>query len=236
MSRRRLPSPAMVIACLALIAAIGGSAYAASKINGKNIKNNTVTGKQIKEKTVKNVKSAKKAKKANTAKFANRAGSADKAKQADDATTVGGQSPNDLRSRWLLLNERGQIVDQSGGFTVIDGYDTNANTYIDAGSSLIGKGLSATIAIQNRVDTNGVAGADPNFAGEVSVARCQIPDVVECAPPGAKNVNSLVVSPRNSDGTANATPSAGSGNGVATKRVYVTVTEATSTSPYAPAP
>ena len=207
MSRRRLPSPAMVIACIALIAAIGGSAYAASKINGKNIKNNTVTGKQIKEKTVKNVKSAKKAKKAkkaNRAKVANRAKTADSAKTADTATTVAGQSPTDLKSRWFLLDERGRIVDQSGGFTVIDAYDTNTNAYIDSGSSLLGKGFSATIGIQNQI-------AGGNTSGEVSVSRCQIAGSVECAPPGAKNVNSLVVSPRNSDGTPAATVSPGTG-------------------------
>ena len=216
MSRfNKLPSPAMVVACLAMIAAVGGSAYAASKINGKDIKSNTVTGKQIKESTVKNVASAKKAKTAKSAKTAD---------SATDADTVGGQTPEDLGSRWLLLNEQGQIEDQSGGFTVIDAYDTNANAYIDAGESLVGKGFSASIAIQNQIDLDpGTMGVQGNFGGEVSVTRCQIAGVVECAPPGAKNVNALVVSPRNSDGTAAATPSPGSGPGTATKRVYVTI-------------
>lgn len=228
MSKRRLPSPAMVIACIALIAAIGGSAYAASKINGKNIKNNTVTGKQIKEKTVKNVKSAKKAKKAKKANSAKRANTANSAKTADNATTVGGQSASDLKSRWFLLDERGRIIDQSGGFTVIDAYDTNTNAYIDSGSSLLGKGFSATIGVQNQI-------AGGNTSGEVSVSRCQIAGSVECAPPAAKNVNSLVVSPRNSDGSPAATVSPGAGTaGTATKRVYVTVTEAAATSPYTP--
>ena len=216
MSRfNKLPSPAMVVACLAMIAAVGGSAYAASKINGKDIKSNTVTGKQIKESTVKNVASAKKAKTAKSARTAD---------SATDADTVGGQTPEDLGSRWLLLNEQGQIEDQSGGFTVIDAYDTNANAYIDAGESLVGKGFSASIAIQNQIDLDpGTMGVQGNFGGEVSVTRCQIAGVVECAPPGAKNVNALVVSPRNSDGTAAATPSPGSGPGTATKRVYVTI-------------
>ncbi len=47
-SRRLTPSPAMVVAIMALIVALSGSAYAAAKINGKNIKASTVTGKQIK--------------------------------------------------------------------------------------------------------------------------------------------------------------------------------------------
>ena len=61
----------MVVACLALIVAIGGSAYAASKINGKDIRKDSITGKQIKEKTVKKVASAKKATTAKTASMAN---------------------------------------------------------------------------------------------------------------------------------------------------------------------
>lgn len=218
MSRRKLPSPAMIIAILALIAAIGGSAYAASKINGKQIKNNTVTGKQIKENTVKNVKSAKKAKKAKT------------------ANKLKGQGPAAFKSRWFLLNERGQIEDQSGGFTVLDAYDTNTNAYIDAGSSLIGKGLVATIAIQNLQNVGGTGPNGSNANGEVSVSRCQIPGVVDCAPANSKNVNALVVSPRNSSGTPAATASPGAGPGTSTKRVYVVVTEASGTSPYAPAP
>lgn len=221
--KKMLPSPAMVIACLALVAAIGGSAYAASKINGKTIKSNTVTGKQIKESTVKNVASAK------TATTADSATTADTAKTADsatDATTVGGQKPEDLGVRWLLLNEQGQIEDQSGGFTVLDAYDTNANAYIDAGETLVGKGLTASIAIQNQIDLDpATMGIQGNFGGEVSVTRCQIAGVVECAPANAKNVNALVVSPRNSDGTANAIPSPGTGPGTATKRVYVQITE-----------
>ncbi|HEX5713093.1 MAG TPA: hypothetical protein VFX85_07250, partial [Solirubrobacterales bacterium] len=112
-----------------------------------------------------------------------------------------------------------QIEEQSGGFTIIDAYVTNQNAYIDAGSSLVGHGLSGSIAIQNKIDTNGEAGADANFAGEVSVARCQTA-AVECAPPGAKNVNAFVVSPRNSDGTATAgTPLN------PRKRVYIEITE-----------
>ncbi len=101
---------------------------------------------------------------------------------------------------------------------MLDGYQTNNNAYIDTGETLVGKGLSATIAIQNQVNVDGADGdAEPNFGGEVSVARCQVAGVVECAPANSKTINALVVSPRNSDGTA-------TGPG-ARKRVYVQVTE-----------
>ena len=139
--------------------------------------------------------------------------------KARNASSIGGKKQRDLKTRWLLLDENGEIEDQSGGFTVIDAYETNSNAYIDAGNSLVGKGFSATIAIQNQIDVgNPTIG---NVNGEVSVTRCQIPGVVECAPPDAKNEDALVVSPRNSDGSAAAV----SGSGEATKRVYVTVTE-----------
>lgn len=60
------------------------------------------------------------------------------------------------------------------------------------------------MALQNQVDVDGTAGADANFAGEVSAARCRVADVVAGAPEGAKNENAIVVSPRNSDGSATA--------------------------------
>src|SRR5215475_3588017 len=60
---RRLPSPALIVASIALAFAIaGGIGYAASKINGQNIKaksigggklkDQTLTGKQMKSKSI----------------------------------------------------------------------------------------------------------------------------------------------------------------------------------------
>jgi hypothetical protein len=136
-----------------------------------------------------------------------------------NADRVDGVDAAALKSRWLLVNEAGQIEEQSGGFTIIDAYVTNQNVYIDAGSSLEGKGLQATISLQNKIDTGGDAAPDSNFGGEVSVARCQTV-AVECAPPGAKNANAFVFSARQSDGTATAGTPANP-----RKRVYITITE-----------
>ncbi len=141
--RKFVPSPAMIVACLALLLAIGGSAYAASKINGKQIKQNTVTGKQIKESTLKGVKKAKKAK---------------------DANKLKGEKPDAFKSRWLLIGGNGQILEQTGGFKILDAYQTNANVYIDAGESVEGHGLTATIAIVNKGDLYSPTGVtDTNF-------------------------------------------------------------------------
>lgn len=120
------------------------------------------------------------------------------------------------KSRWALVNEKGEIEEQSGGFKVIDCYTTDDNCYLDAGATVAGHGLDATIALQNQVDVDGTAGADANSSGEVSAARCQVANVVDCAPDGAKSENALVVSPRNSDGTPT---KAG-----ARKRFYVEIT------------
>lgn len=201
-SRRIRPSASMVVAVVALVAAVTGTSYAASKIDSGDVQNRSLRGKDLRKNTL----SGKEVKENKLGKVPN-------------SKMLGGETKADQKVRWLLLNERGVIEDQSGGFTVIDAYQTNANAYIDAGESLEGKGLVASIAIQNQVDVNGDGTADPMMGtmGEVSVTRCQIPGVVDCAPPVSKNVNSLVVSPRNSDGTATAAN--------ARKRVYVLVTE-----------
>ncbi len=46
------PSPAMVVACLALFLTLGGVGYAASTINGSSIKNGTITPSKIKSRTL----------------------------------------------------------------------------------------------------------------------------------------------------------------------------------------
>jgi len=48
MLRRFMPSPSMVVALAALFVALGGSAYAAIVITGKNVRNNSLAGADIK--------------------------------------------------------------------------------------------------------------------------------------------------------------------------------------------
>jgi len=50
---KRLPSPALIVASIALVlAAAGGIGYAASKINGQNIKKHSIPGNRLKKNTV----------------------------------------------------------------------------------------------------------------------------------------------------------------------------------------
>jgi hypothetical protein len=55
----RTPSPALVISIVALCVALGGSAYAATQITSKNIKNGTIQGVDIKNGTIQSGKLSK---------------------------------------------------------------------------------------------------------------------------------------------------------------------------------
>ncbi|MFT3865607.1 MAG: hypothetical protein QM729_15170 [Solirubrobacterales bacterium] len=50
--RRRAPSPAMIVALVALVAALGGTAYAAGQINGNSIKKQSIGAGKLKKKTL----------------------------------------------------------------------------------------------------------------------------------------------------------------------------------------
>ena len=197
-------TPATVIATIALVAAVGGTSYAASKIDTEDIANNAITARQVENDSLKG-----KDFKAGGLKGSDLAdGKIGLKKLSDEAVAA-------LQPRWLLLDEAGQIEEQSGGFTVLDAYVTNNNVYIDAGETLEGHGLTATIAIQNKLNLDAMAGADPSFNGQVSIARCQTA-AVECAPANSKVANAFVVSPRQDDGTATGPGSR--------ERVYVQIT------------
>lgn len=108
-TRWRHPSPALVIACLALFVALGGTVLAATKIDGKTIKvkslpgnrlevgsvpgnrvaAHSLNGSQIKVETLGEVPSAAHADSADTARRAQTATAAD---HATDATTINGHA------------------------------------------------------------------------------------------------------------------------------------------------
>ncbi len=116
-----------------------------------------------------------------------------KVPSAGAADTVGGKSATQLDTRWALVNESGVIERQTGGFTIVNCYASNANCYIDAGEDVTNNGLSAQVSVAN---TDG----SPILSGEAGVAACGAPTVT-CAPTGTETPNVLVVAPRASDGT-----------------------------------
>lgn len=123
-SKRRI-SPSLILSILALFVAIGGTSYAAVKINGKNIKagtvagkalkKNTLTGAQINESKLGVVPKAQSADSAGNANKANSATSAETATRADTAANA----------------------DKVGGKTAAELASPAAYAYVDAGPSTI---------------------------------------------------------------------------------------------------
>ncbi|MGH3022310.1 MAG: hypothetical protein ACRDNI_01520 [Gaiellaceae bacterium] len=68
--RLRMPSPAMVVALLALFVALGGSGTAAVLITGKDIKNGSVRGADVRESSLAKVPNADKLDGKNSSAFA----------------------------------------------------------------------------------------------------------------------------------------------------------------------
>jgi hypothetical protein len=95
---RLLPSPAMVVACTALVVALGGTGYAAATINGNALKDRTVAATKLKrdsvgateirEDTLQTVPRAAGAGRADTAARADSAAHADSATAADSAADL----------------------------------------------------------------------------------------------------------------------------------------------------
>jgi len=228
----------MAVSIMALLVASTGTSYAAGLIGSDDVKNNSLTTMDIKDKTIKGRDIKNNVIGSNKIRNGSLKGRDFKAGQLP----AGAQGPAGIAGvgRWALVDATGAIIAQSGGFTVAAAYATlpntavapapdnslraNGNVYINAGENLANNGVLATIALQNTADQNGdgvtsgrAAGSDanPEFSGEAAIAVCQ-PGVVNCAPPGTGNSNHLVVSPRNSDGSFTTDG--------ARKRFYVVVT------------
>lgn len=197
-------TPSLLISILALVIALGGTSYAAVKINGKSIQAKSISASKIKKESI----------------GSNRIKDG-KVKTKDLAPGVV------KNARWLLVNPDGTIKAQSGGFTLVANYPVlpntavapapdnslraNGNVYINAGDDLSDNGITASVVLQNTDDQDGggtagrTAGADANaeFSGEIAVSRCNAAGATgptNCAPTGAQNATSFVVSPRLSDG------------------------------------
>jgi hypothetical protein len=211
----RRPSPALVISCISLFVAMGGVSYgvATGSIDGREIKNNSVRGADIKNSSLTGNDVAN-----------NRLGGTDVKESSlgkvPNAGLLENQGPAQFKTRWALVGEDGNIVEQSGGFTVVSKPGTNGqpttnpNIYISAGSSLIGKGLQVSTAIQNKIDRTGDAVVDPAFSGDHAIGRCNSA-AINCVPAGTNTDNTLVV--RSLEDNTDATSQ--------TRRFYVEVTE-----------
>jgi len=191
---------------MSLFVALGGVSY--------GVATNSIDSREIKNGSVRNVDFKKGTLRGNEAKPDGFGGGAIK------ESTLGKIPASSVR--WALIDENGDIEEQSGGFTVVSkpGINSqppaNPNVYINAGSSLAGKGLSATIAIQNQIDRGGKNGtaANPAFKGDVALGRCATA-AINCVPANT-NADSVLVARALADNTDANSES---------RRFYVEVTE-----------
>jgi hypothetical protein len=126
--KKARPSPAMVVALLALIAAVAGTAIA-----------DPFADKSI---------SAKKTKKIANKQITKRAGGL----TVGNAKNLGGTpaSAYGLKPDWVLVNAAGGIVQQSGGISVTK--FSPGVYFVNFPSSLVGRPLSATLQAKNDND------------------------------------------------------------------------------------
>ena len=188
-----------VMASAAVFIALGGSSYAAVKITGDDVRNGSLSGKDIRDGSLASgdVRDGS-LRAADLRPGVLKAGVQGPKGDKGDPGAKGDKGDPGDGGRWLLIDENGDIAEQSGGFTRISkpGINgqpaTNPNVYVDTGGSLVGKGLTATIAIQNRLDRNGDMMPDPAFAGDVAIGRCNSVGI-NCVPAGTNEDDTLVV-------------------------------------------
>jgi hypothetical protein len=156
--RRLRPSPAMVVACIALLFAMTGAGYAAGMLGP-----NTVGTKQLK----KNAVISSKVKNRSLLAVDFKAGQIPAGPQgpAGPAGPAGPQGPG---ARWAAVNPDGSIALQSGGITV--SHATTGVYIVNFGENVSRRMISVTPATVN----------DPNFRGTAVGSPC--------APPGAPNL------------------------------------------------
>lgn len=223
---------ANVMASAAVFIALGGTSYAALSIGSADVRNNSLRSADIRNNTlqsrdVRNNALTSSDIRNNTLRSSDiRNGSLLATDFKAGQLPAGAQGPkgdtgaSGATTRWLLLDENGDITEQSGGFVVISkpGINgqpaANPNVYISTGATLVGKGLGATTAIQNLIDRTGDATPDPAFTGDVAVGRCASAGVINCVPTGT-NLDSVLVVRTLADNTDVTSQ---------TRRVYVTVT------------
>jgi hypothetical protein len=199
-SRFSRPSPALVLAFVALFTALAGGAYAAKNVakgsvatksiqkgavTSAKVLDDTLTGKDITESSLGEVP------------LATKATTADSAASADK---VGGKTATQLDTRWALINESGMIEQQTGGFSLVNCYQTNANCYLSIGEDARTSGLAANVSVNNS-DGSSI------LSGETGVAACGA-TTVNCAPPNTEANDVVVVAPRTRNATGDLTGTA----------------------------
>ena len=178
----------MAVACIALFVAMGGVSYgvATGSIDSRELKDGSVRNRDFKDGTLRGQEAKRDG-------FGGRAIKESALGKVPDSDKLGGSGAAKYTTRWALVNAQGQIERQSGGFSLVNCYQANANCYLDAGEDVTNNGVFAEINASNTPDAT-------RLNGETGTAPCGQTSV-NCAPPGTETNNVIVVTPRNSDGS-----------------------------------
>jgi hypothetical protein len=138
---RHRPTPAMVVACIALVVALGGTGYAATVLPRNSVgtiqlRSNAVTGAKVKNSSL------------TAADF--KAGS----------LPAGPAGPAGPGAKWALVRGDGTVIAQSGGITPTA--HPNPGAYIlDFGTAVTGKLIIASSANAADIGDRGTVSAGP---------------------------------------------------------------------------
>jgi hypothetical protein len=179
------PSPAMVVACLALLVALGGTGYAALRLPAGSVgtaqlRNGAVTGKKVRAHSL--VAS-------NFAPGQIPAGPPGPA-GSPGPTGPAGPAGTAAAPKWALVRADGGIAAQSGGITLAA--HPSAGTYIlSFGSAVAGKPL---------LGSGAYAGDAGDQRGEVTAGPCGGGSEGRTCPTGFDTTSHVFVQTRNNNG------------------------------------
>jgi hypothetical protein len=178
------PSPAMVVACIALAVALGGTSVAAiqalpkNSVGTRHLKKNAVTSLKVKNRSLlaRDFKAGQ----------LPRGPKGDKGDQGNQGNPG---PPGAANVRWANIRGDGSIAAQSGGITVF--HNSVGVWFVRFPASVWGKPILATIS---RLDGTGIT-------GEVSASACGgLPEGVVCGT--SNDQNTVLVNIASSSGVS----------------------------------
>jgi|SRR5436190_19703480 len=175
--RRFRPSPAMVIACLALLLVLGGTGYAASQA----LPRNSVTSVQVKDHSLlaRDFKSGQIPR-----------GPAGPPGPAGPAGPAGPGGSSGAGARWALVRPDGGIAAQSGGITLA-AHPTSGNYILNFASATTGHPI---------LSSGAYAGDASDQRGETTAGPCGGGSEGRTCPTGFDTTSHVWIQTRNNDG------------------------------------
>lgn len=187
----RRPTASTVISCTALFVALGGTSYAAVTLDGKDLKNRSVTaakiktrtltgkqikndaltGKQIKESTLGTVPSAGRADNATRAQRADAAGTADHATNAQNAQDAQ-NAKNAQNAQSAATATTAQNAEQLGGKPA-SAYASSTTRVVTENSAAVegtAAGAAATVTVSCNADERAIAGGGTWLSTPIAVS------------------------------------------------------------------